>query len=54
MYKRQGRKVGNVTVGVLKNDKIVYKLSLLIDCKEMSAPNHSTVARLFNKSVHAL
>lgn len=48
------RKLGNVVIGVLKNDKIVSERSFLIACKEMPAANHITVARLFNESMHIL
>ena len=42
------RKVGNVDIDVLKNDKIVSKLPFLIGFKEMLRADHITFARLFN------
>ena len=47
-----GRKVGDVVIGVLKNDKIVSEFSFLIACKEISTANHNTFARMFNDSMH--
>ena len=35
-----GRKVGNVVVGVLKNDEIFSEISFLTACKEMSSVSH--------------
>ena len=43
------RKVGNVVVGVFKNDKIV-----IVKCKELPAANHITTARLFNETMHGV
>ncbi|XP_068085018.1 uncharacterized protein [Anabrus simplex] len=49
-----GRKVGNVVVDVLKNDKTACEHSYLLACKEMLAANHVTIARLFNEAMHLL
>lgn len=49
-----GRKVGNVVVGVLENNEIASKRCFLLACREMSASNHVTVARLFNESLQLL
>ena len=49
-----GRKVGNVVVGVLKNDKVASELSFLVKCKELPAANHVTIVRLFNETMHMI
>ena len=49
-----GRKLGNVVIVVLTNDEIVSELSFLKVCKEISAENHITVARLFNEIMDSL
>lgn len=49
-----GRKVGNVVVGVLKNDKVASELSFLVKCKELPAANHVTIVRLFNETIHMI
>lgn len=49
-----GRKVGNVVVGALENNEIVSKRCFLLACREISASNHVTMARLFNESLQLL
>ena len=49
--------MGNVVIGVLKNDETISELSFFIACKKSvckSAENLITVARLFNESMHML
>jgi hypothetical protein len=49
-----GRKVANIVIGVLKNDQTLSEKSFLLSCKEMSAVNHITIARVFNEAVQTL
>jgi hypothetical protein len=48
-----GRKVANV-IGVLKNDQTLSEKSFLLLRKEMSAVNHTTIARVFNEAMQTL
>jgi hypothetical protein len=48
-----GRKAANV-IGVLKNDQTPSEKSFLLTCKEMSAVNHTTMARVFNEATQSL
>ncbi|PSN53697.1 hypothetical protein C0J52_02227, partial [Blattella germanica] len=47
-------KVGNVVVGALENNEILSKQCFLLACREISASNHVTMARLFNESLQLL
>jgi hypothetical protein len=49
-----GRKVANIVIGVLKNDQTLSEKSFLLSCKEMSAVNHTKIARVFNEAMQTL
>jgi hypothetical protein len=49
-----GRKVANVVIVVLKNHQTLSEKSFLLSCKEMSAVNHITIARIFNEAMQTL
>jgi hypothetical protein len=58
VYRRNNRckwKEGcSVVIGVLKNEHTLSEKSFLLSCKEMSAENHTTIARIFNEAMQTL
>jgi hypothetical protein len=49
-----GRKVANVVTSVLKNDQTLSEKLFLLSGKEMSAVNHTTIARVFSGAMQTL
>jgi hypothetical protein len=49
-----GRKVANAVIAVLKKDEALSEKPFLLSCKEMSAVNHTTIARVFNEAMQTL
>jgi hypothetical protein len=44
----------NVVIGVLKNGQTLSEKSFILSCKEMSAVNHTKIARVFNEAMQTL
>jgi hypothetical protein len=49
-----GRKVVNVVIAGLKNDKMLSAKLFVLLCQELSAVHRTTMARVFNEDVHIL
>jgi hypothetical protein len=49
----EGR-VANVVIGVLENGQTLSEKSFLLSRTEMSAVNHTTIARFFNEAMQTL